>query len=149
MLDKVEIQRIVDKIVASEYYEGDYGDVIDNEDLVLSNVEEFDRENVPKDYLDFLKIFGFGELDPAFYIDDGLSTYSSICGRNIEAFEGVYIFAGNSGEILYGFDSQSHWAIVELSAELDRAEVVCDDFSTFILNKLKYLEGLVDWRANN
>ena len=149
MLDKVEIQRIIKKITSSEYYEGNYGDCIDSADSVLSGVDEAARKEVPKDYLDFLAFFGFGELDPAFCIEDGPVIYSSIYGREINGFEGMYVFAGNSGETLYAFDSRNHWAIVELSAESDELEVVATSFSEFILEKLKYLEGVVDWRAEN
>jgi hypothetical protein len=41
------------------------------------------------------------------------------------------------------------WVVVEISAEVNGFKVLSADFSSFILDKLVYVKGLVDWRADN
>ncbi|MGE7956731.1 SMI1/KNR4 family protein [Pseudomonas sp. NPDC089530] len=149
MKNSVEMRKLIDVIISAELYEGDYGDCISNVDAILSGVDDSDRKGVPADYLEFLADFGFGELDAAFYVDDGPVKYSSISGREIEGYEGMYVFAGNSSDALYAFDSRNNWSVVEISSEEDGFKVLSTDFSGFILDKLKYVEELVVWRADN
>ncbi|TNF80349.1 SMI1/KNR4 family protein [Pseudomonas sp. ICMP22404] len=149
MKKSVEIRSLIDAITTAELYEGDYGDCITNVDAILSGVDESDRKGVPVDYLEFLADFGFGELDAAFYVDDGPVKYSSISGREIDGYDGVYVFAGNSSDVLYAFDSKNSWSVVEISSEVDGFKLLSMDFSGFILDKLRYVKGLVDWRAGN
>jgi hypothetical protein len=51
--------------------------------------------------------------------------------------------------MLYAFDSGNNWVVVEISAEVNGFKVLSADFSSFILDKLVYVKGLVDWRADN
>lgn len=147
MKNSVEIRKLIDEITSAELFEGDYGDCISNVDAILSGVEESDRNSVPADYLEFLAGFGFGELDAAFYVDDGPEKYSNICGREIEGYEGIYIIGGNSSDVLYGFDAKNNWQVVEVSSELDGFEVLASNFSDFILEQLKYIKSMVERRA--
>lgn len=147
MLNSVEIRRLIDEITSAELFEGDYGDCIFNVGAILSGVEEMDRKSVPTDYLEFLANFGFGELDAAFYVDDGPEKYSTIGGREIEGYEGVYIIGGSSSDVLYAFDAKNNWQVVEVSSELDGFEVLASNFSDFILEKLKYIKSMVERRA--
>lgn len=149
MKNSEEMREIIDSIISAELYEGDYGDCISNVDAIMSDVDDSDREGLPVDYLNFLAEFGFGELDAAFYMDDSPVKYSSICGREIDGHEGLYVFGGNSSEMLYAFDSKNDWTIVQISSETDDFEVVSADFCSFILGKLKYIQELVNWRAAN
>ncbi|MGF6317058.1 SMI1/KNR4 family protein [Pseudomonas frederiksbergensis] len=149
MKNSVEMRSLIDGITSAELYEGDYGDCISNVDAILSGVDDLDRKGVPADYLEFLADFGFGELDAAFYVDDGPVKYSSMSGREIDGYEGMYVFAGNSSDVLYAFDSRDNWSVVEISSEADGFKVLSADFSSFILDKLKYVKGLVDWRSDN
>ncbi|GID07702.1 SMI1/KNR4 family protein [Pseudomonas sp. 008] len=149
MRNSVEIRNLIEAITSAELYEGDYGDCISNVDAILSDVVDTDRKGVPSDYLEFLADFGFGELDAAFYVEDGPVKYSSISHGEVNGYEGMYVFAGNSSDVLYAFDSKNGWAVVEISSEAGGFEVLSVDFSSFMLDKLKYVKGLVDWRADN
>ncbi|MGY2074204.1 SMI1/KNR4 family protein, partial [Pseudomonas reactans] len=72
-------------------YEGNYGYRVTDVSAALCNVDESDRQNAPNDYMEFLTEFGFGELDAAFHLDDGLEKYSTLCGREIAGFEDMYV----------------------------------------------------------
>lgn len=102
---------------------------------------------MPTDYLEFLENFGFGELDAAFYVDDGPEKYSTICGREVEGYEGVYVIGGSSSDVLYAFDAKNNWQVVEVSSELDGFEVLASNFSDFVLEKLKCITSMVERRA--
>ncbi|PYC36084.1 SMI1/KNR4 family protein [Pseudomonas soli] len=145
----LELRSFIDAIESSDFYEGDYGDCISDVESILKGVDALDRSGVPAEYLRFLAEFGFGELDSAFYVDDGPVKYASISDRNVEGGEGLYVFAGNSSDLLYAFDAKNSWRIVAVSAESDEVEVVSEDFSDFILDKIRYVKELVGWRENN
>ncbi|WP_175406736.1 hypothetical protein [Pseudomonas sp. 24 E 1] len=49
--------------------------------------------------------------------------------------------------MLYAFDAENDWSIVEIDPELDGATVLFEDFSSFILNQFAAVKGYVDWRA--
>jgi hypothetical protein len=149
MKNAVEMRKLIDAITSAELYEGGYGDCISNVDAILNGVDDSDRKGVPTDYLEFLADFGFGELDAAFYVNDGPVKYSFMSGREVDGYEGMYVFAGNSSDVLYAFDSRDNWSVVEISSEADGFKVLSVDFSSFILDKLKYVKGLVDWRSDN
>jgi hypothetical protein len=149
MKNAVEMRKLIGAITSAELYEGGYGDCISNVDAILNGVDDSDRKGVPTDYLEFLADFGFGELDAAFYVNDGPVKYSSMSGREVDGYEGMYVFSGNSSDVLYAFDSRDNWSVVEISSEADGFKVLSVDFSSFMLDKLKYVKGLVDWRAEN
>lgn len=135
------------QIKSADLYEGNYGDRISDVVFLLMEVDESERDNVPTDYLEFLGKFGYGELDAAFYLDPGPVKYSSLVGKEIAQYNGVYVFAGNSSDLLYAFDSNNQWSIVEVGSEIDGFEPVSVSFSDFILEKLKYIKAMVDRRA--
>lgn len=141
-----EIRQLISEITSAVGYEGDFGDRIDNVDLILSEVDAASRNGVPADYLEFLATFGFGELDCALYVSDGPVRYTAIADADAGIYAGLYVFAGDSCEVSYAFDTRSNWAIVELDAEIDEVEVVSEDFSSFILNKLAYVKDLIERR---
>lgn len=147
MENSLEIRKLIEEITSNEHFDGDYGNCISNVDAILSGVEESDRKSVPTDYLEFLAIFGFGELDAAFYVDEGPEKYSTICGREIKAYEGIYIIGGNFSDTLYAFDSKNNWQIVEISSEIDGQEILASSFSAFILERLKCIKSMVERRA--
>jgi hypothetical protein len=149
MKNAVEMRKLIGAITSAELYEGGYGDCISNVDAILNGVDDSDRKGVPTDYLEFLADFGFGELDAAFYVNDGPVKYSSMSGREVDGYEGMYVFSGISSDVLYAFDSRDNWSVVEISSEADGFKVLSVDFSSFMLDKLKYVKGLVDWRAEN
>lgn len=138
---------MIEIVTSSEDYEGNYGYHITGANAALSNVDESDRQQAPNDYLEFLTEFGFGELDAAFHLDDGPEKYSNICGREIAGYEGMYVFGGNSSDVLYAFDATNNWRVVEISSELDGVDVLASSFSDFILERLKYIKALIDRRA--
>jgi hypothetical protein len=143
MKNKEELKSLVEALTSSEDYEGNYGYRVTDTSATLSNVDELDRQQAPADYLEFLTEFGFGELDAAFHLDDGPEKYSTICGREIEGYEGVYVFGGNSSDVLYAFDAKNNWQVVEISSELDGVDVLASNFSDFIFERLKYVKSLV------
>lgn len=147
MKNKEELKSLVEVLTSSEDYEGNYGCRVTDKNAMLSNVDELDRQQAPADYLEFLTEFGFGELDAAFHLDDGPEKYSTICGREIEGYEGVYVFGGNSSDVLYAFDAKHNWQVVEISSELDGVDVLASNFSDFILERLRYIKSLVERRA--
>jgi len=145
----VEARHFIEAITSANSYEGDYGDCISNVDAILRDVDDSDKKDVPADYLEFLANFGFGELDAAFHVEDGLQKYSTIVGRETERYKDAYIFAGSSSGTLYAFDRKNHWSIIEISSESDDITTLPGDFSAFILTKLRYINELVDWREKN
>lgn len=147
MKNKEELKSLIDAVTSSDDYEGNYGYHITGTSATLSNVDESHRQQAPDDYLEFLTEFGFGELDAAFHLDDGPEKYSTICGRDIEGYDGIYVFGGNSSDVLYAFDAKNNWQVVEISSELDGVDVLASSFSDFILEQLKYIKSLVERRA--
>ncbi|MFK7702654.1 SMI1/KNR4 family protein [Pseudomonas caspiana] len=147
MKNSVEIRKLIDEITSAELFEGDYGDCISNVDAILGGVEELDRKSVPADYLEFLASFGFGELDAAFYVDDGPESYSAICGRKVEKYEGIYVIGGDSSDLLYAFDAKNDWQVVGVSSESDEVDVLASNFFDFILERLKCIKSMIEWRA--
>lgn len=147
MKNKEELKSLVEAVTSAKNYEGNYGYRITDTSATLSHVDESDRQQAPADYLEFLSEFGFGELDAAFHLDDGPEKYSTICGREIEGYEGIYVFGGNSSDVLYAFDAKNNWQIVEVSSELDEIDVLASNFSDFILERLRYIKSLVEKRA--
>lgn len=142
-----EVGVLIREIVSSALYEGDYGSCISNRELVLRGVEVLDRVGVPLDYLEFLEQFVFGELDSALYIEDGPTKYSVVAGCDVVAYRNMYVFASTGSGVLYAFDAANNWSIVEIDPELNDAEVLYEDFSSFILSQLTVIKGYVDWRA--
>jgi len=140
---------LIDAIKGSEFYEGDYGDCNSDVDAILRDVDDTDRKGVPIDYLEFLADFGFGELDAAFYVEDGPIKYSALAHKQVDEYAQMYVFAGSSSGVLYAFDAGNDWAVVEISAEVGGFKKLSTDFSSFMLDKLTYVKGLVDWRADN
>lgn len=144
-----EVQKLIESITSAGSYEGDYGDCISNPDAILRDVDTPDKKHVPVDYMEFLANFGFGELDAAFHVEDGLQKYSTIVGRETERYKDAYVFAGSSSGTLYAFDRKNNWSIIEISSESDDVTTLPGDFSAFILTKLRYINELVEWRENN
>ncbi|MBH0059383.1 hypothetical protein I6F65_20800 [Pseudoalteromonas sp. SWXJZ94C] len=149
MLNKTKINKSIKNITSNEYYEGDFGDCIDEIDLLLDNIDESLWEGVPKSYIEFIAEFGFGDLDSTFYLDDGPVSYITIFKRDIEQYIGMYIFASNSSDILYAFDSLNNWIVVELSSEALDVTKVADSFEQFIVDKLEYIEELAELRLED
>ncbi|MGC6371152.1 SMI1/KNR4 family protein [Pseudomonas sp. K2I15] len=143
-----EIRQLISEITTAVGYEGDFGDRINDVDLILNKVDAASRIGVPEDYLEFLATFGFGELDCAFYVSDGPVRYAAQADGDAGIYAGLYVFAGDSCEGSYAFDTRNNWAIVELDAEIDEVEVVSEDFSSFILNQLAYVKDLIERRQH-
>lgn len=85
---------------------------------------------MPADYLEFLADFGFGELDAAFYVEDGPVKYSAIAHEQVNECPGMYVFAGSSSGVLSAFDSGNNWVVVEISAEVNGFKVLSANFSS-------------------
>lgn len=150
MIDFSLVKDRVKKITDSSYYEGDFGDVIEDVSLILSNIEEAEvKNNFPSDYLEFIKCVGFGELDSSFYLDDGPSHYMKTYGRNIDSLDGMYIFASDQSEYVFAFDSKNNWQIVDIDSSGEVANIIACDFAEFIDIKLNDLIETVDWREKN
>lgn len=142
-----EARQLIDAITSAELYEGDFGHPISDRAAILMGVDEAEQNNVPSDYLEFLAELGTGDLDAAFYVDPAPAKYSSIVGKEVEEYKGMYVVAGNQSGVLYAFDCENDWSVVEISSENDGFACVSVSFSEFILAKLKYIKELVDWRA--
>jgi len=147
MENTLEIRDLINHITFAELYEGDFGSRLTDREAILSGVDAADRDGVPSDYLAFLGIFGFGDLDSALYIEDGPDKYASVAGCEVDAYSRMYVFAGTSDGVLYAFDAGNNWSIVEIYSEIDEVRVLADNFSSFILNQLIEVKGYVDWRA--
>ena len=143
----LNIRELIKHITSAEQYEGDYGSCISDRDLILSGVEFSHRDSVPDDYLEFLEQFGFGDLDSALYIEDGPVKYAAIAKCEVDAYRHMYVFASSGSGVLYAFDAENDWSIVEIDPELDGAAVLFEDFSSFMLSQLEAVKGYVDWRA--
>ena len=143
----LNIRELIKHITSAEQYEGDYGRCISDRDLMLSGVDVSHRDGVPDDYLEFLDQFGFGDLDSALYIEDGPVKYAAMAKCEVDAYRHMYVFASTGNGVLYAFDAENDWSIVEIDPELDGATVLFEDFSSFILSQLEVVKGHVDWRA--
>ncbi|UFH49285.1 SMI1/KNR4 family protein [Pseudomonas sp. KNUC1026] len=106
MKNNNELMFLIEAIVSSEKYEGNFGYRVKDVSVVSVDIDKSLQHRVPSDYLEFVREFGYGELDAAFYLDDGLNKYSDICGRPIEGYEALYVFGGNSSDVLYAFDAK-------------------------------------------
>lgn len=150
MIDLNDLKVKIEKILNSQYYEGDFGDVIDNADKILSN---FNKVLVDKgaveNYIKFIQNIGFGELDASFYIEDGPISYKEIYRRNIPELEGMYIFASDQSEYSFAFDTQNNWQVVSIDASGNIVSVLASEFSIFIESKLNELLEIVEWRDAN
>lgn len=150
MLDLANIKRKIKAIKSNKYYEGDFGDVIDGVDLILSNVaDERIKDEFPDDYLNFIQLVGFGELDASFYINDGPFYYTETYKREIEGLNGMYLFANDGGEYSFAFDTENNWKIVDIDSSGEVKNIVAPNFSEFIDGKLDELLGIVKWRNEN
>src|SRR5450830_524615 len=114
---------------------------------ILSGVDAADRDGVPADYLAFLGVFGFGDLDSALYIEDGPNKCAEIAGCEVDAYSRMYVFAGTSDGELYAIYAGNHWSIEQIDAELDEVRVLADNFSSFIFNQVIEVKGHVDCPA--
>jgi len=150
MFDLDLVNAKIKKIMESPYYEGGFGDLVEDADVILSGIDDLDiRKNVPVDYLKFIQCIGFGELDASFYFDDSPAHYSHTYGRDISNLDGVYTFASDQGEYTFAFDSKNNWQVVDIDSSGNVANVIAPDFSSFIEIKLNDLLEIVDWRDEN
>jgi hypothetical protein len=150
MLDFDLVNGKVRKITGSPHYEGDFGDVVEDAAVILSNVESSDiKKHFPSDYLKFIKCVGFGELDASFYFDDGPSHYMKTYGRSIDKLDGMYVFASDQSEYVFAFDSKNNWQVVDVDSSGDVENIIARDFAEFIDVKLNDLIEIVDWREKN
>lgn len=129
MKNSDKIRETIVSITSSRLYEGDYGDCASDTELILGEIESSKRKYIPDDYIEFMKNFGFGEIDAALYINDGPTKYSKICGKETPSNKNLYVFAGDSSELLYAFDVSENFSIIEISAESDEVEIIKSTFS--------------------
>ena len=63
MIDIDLVKDKVKEITDSPYYEGDFGDIVEDVSKILSDIEdEVVKNKFPSDYLEFIKSVGFGGI---------------------------------------------------------------------------------------
>ena len=150
MLNSDDINQKLKLILASEYYEGDFGDTIADIKLILSNVDDKDiKKSIPTDYVEFIQKFGFGELDESFYIEDGPAPYEDIYKSQIDKLKGSYVIASDMSEFSYLIDSSNGWRVIQVDSQGGPSGIVYENFSVFIDNKLDEIVSAVKWRIEN
>ena len=142
-----EIKSQIEKIKQSSFYEGDFGDTIEDESLLFNAIDN--KSNIIlNDYRDFMKQVGYGELDASFYVEDGPVPYQKVYIREIPELDGMYIFASDQSEYSYAFDSKNNFEVVDIDAS-GKLEKHYGDFKAFISNKVKEINEMVIWRREN
>ena len=142
-----EIKSQIEKIKQSSFYDGDFGDTIEDESLLFNEIDN--KSNIVlNDYRDFMKQIGYGELDASFYVEDSPAPYQKVYIREIPELDGMYIFASDQSEYSYAFDSKNNFEVVDIDAS-GKPEKHYGDFKTFIINKVKEINEMVIWRKEN
>lgn len=107
------------------------------DDAVLHAIKK-DFQNVPEDYLVFLKEFGSGEIDYA-----GIMLYSGFLeaeeifdAGDANAFRDIRFFGDDMQGRCFGFDTRQSWSIVEVDSSDMSVRKLCDEFSYFVYDLL-------------
>ena len=135
----------INRIATNQYYEGDFGNPINIGVLseLTNNIKELSY------YSDFLKEFGYGELDPSFYIEE-LPVHSfEIFPNEKKHLKDLYIFATDQSELSYVCDISDFCRVKSVSACGEVSEIETDDFESFIEAKILEILEMVKWRNEN
>lgn len=138
MFDFDDVKKKLDKIIKDPGFDGDFGGPVKDRDMILSDIEDDSiKSQFPGDYLMFVQNFGTGQLGYSFFIDPKPIPHEILFGRNIPAYDGMYIFGSDLSEVVYAFDSNREWKVVEIDSEYDDIIIVSNSFSEFIVEKIE------------
>lgn len=103
------------------------------DDAVLHAIKK-DFQNVPEDYLTFLREFGAGEIAYA-----GIMLYSGFLeaeeifdASDAKAFRTIRFFGDDMQGRCFGFDTNQSWSVVEVDSSDMSVRKLCDEFSYFL-----------------
>jgi len=104
-----------------------------------------DLSKAPSKYLEFLQVYGAGELSSYFRIESELVLPEKIYGRNIPELNNILIFGSDIGDYLYAFDTENNWEVVELdtSGEIFERHGNFDKFINKVLDEIINNNSLV------
>ena len=85
----------------------------------------------PSSFCQFIKVYSGQELFDSFRLYPTPIAYDRVYGREIEALEGMYIFASDQSEYLYAFDSKRGWEVVDIDSDGELFERY-GDFESFM-----------------
>ncbi|WP_421853087.1 hypothetical protein [Marinomonas sp.] len=140
-----DLKKQIEFITSSEYHDGEFGHAVD----VNSFPKKYREANFLESYLQFLRAFGYGELDSSFYIEEQPLEWNEVFPKERNHLMGMCIFATDQGEYCYAFDSKSNFEVVEIAADGELSESTLGDFRKFIADKLNDLVDIVKWRHEN
>lgn len=107
------------------------------DDAVLRAIRD-SFQNVPEDYLAFLKDFGAGEIDYA-----GIMLYSGFLeaeeifdAGTANAFRDIRFFGDDMQGRCFGFDTNDNWSVVEVDSPDMNIRKLSDEFSCFLYGLL-------------
>ncbi|AZF34983.1 hypothetical protein C4J87_0168 [Pseudomonas sp. R1-43-08] len=107
------------------------------DDAVLRAIKE-NFQNVPEDYLAFLKEYGAGEIAYA-----GIMLYSGFLEAEeifdagaANDFRDIQFFGDDMQGRCFGFDTSHSWSIVEVDSSDMSVRRLCDEFSYFVYGLL-------------
>ena len=105
--------------------------------------------NAPKDYCSFINQYSGQELHDTFLLYSKPTYYYDIFGVDIESLDGVYLFASDNSEYLFGFNSKNNWEIVEIDSSGETLNTVAQTFTEFINQKLDEIIEIETYRKNH
>lgn len=134
---QINIAVKIDRIVNHPEYKGDFGGPCEDEKLIFDKVIEI-IEFFPKEYREFIKKYGSGELAASFFVEMGPIPIREIYGRDDGPLNGMYIFATDQSEYVYAFDSKNNFQVVDIDAsgEVFKNYGTFSDFIEEILDKI-------------
>ncbi len=107
------------------------------EEPTLAALIESNRK-VPKDYTDFMRRYGVGEIRTvSFMLYNGFLKSDDIFdSANADLFKSIAFFGDDMQGYNVGFDRNNAWAVVEVDSSDMSLRKCCDDFSSFMYRLL-------------
>ncbi|MCQ2999135.1 SMI1/KNR4 family protein [Pseudomonas syringae] len=107
------------------------------EEPTLKALIESNRK-VPKDYIDFMRRYGVGEIRTvSFMLYNGFLKSDDIFdSANADLFKNIAFFGDDMQGYNVGFDRNNAWAVVEVDSSDMSLRKCCDNFSSFLYRLL-------------
>lgn len=96
------------------------------------------NRKVPKDYIDFMRRYGVGEIRTvSFMLYNGFLKSDDIFdSANADLFKSIAFFGDDMQGYNVGFDRNNAWAVVEVDSSDMSLRKCCDNFSSFMYRLL-------------
>ncbi len=95
-------------------------------------------KKVPKDYMDFMRSYGAGEIRTvSFMLYNGFLESDDVFDSvTADLFKNIAFFGDDMQGYNIGFDRDDGWAVVEVDSSDMSVRKLCDDFSSFMYRLL-------------